>query len=1522
MSKRPNREKGSAVGMVALALGLFLGSTQSAQSAPTLRPTWPERTSATGLVVATHGWQGTASNGDAFNTGELSNLYSALTQKISPHPSWNLATFHWEEEAATGAAIFNGSLGYEGYANATLAAANGDNAGFSLAAAIRSTHPNLTKLHLIAHSAGTWVMARCATELLRTNPTIRIQITLLDPFIPDADLPVGLPATGLNTARINSLSTHPLAANLYRLENYYVNDITGASTNQVFSWRSSDKNESVETSSYDGHSGPIKFYTDTINSAAGTPPGSLAPFDLESSGWQAGMLFREPVFQTQPSSRSANVGQSVTFTSTATIRGRPNQTPLGLSLEWQVKAGSGSWTNLGVTSATLSLQSVGLSMSGNRYRATASVNGLTEASSEATLTVINSVLIGSQVAAYAQQAGFQGNDLSYAIAYAYAESGFNESAVGDGGTSFGLWQINTTAHPNYTSAYLLNPANNAVAAHTIKTDRGDWRDWCSRTRTVFTQFFPNAISLAAAIDSKVVRGVNDPVRALNSLNLRDAPAGSAVLATISTSTTGVVLSTEPTIAPFGNSVTCQAPQYYAWWKVDWGGGRIGWCAADFIERTASSACTYSLSRSGDTVASGGTTDAFNIVTQQGCAWTARSNATWITLPGPTSGTSTLSINYTVAANSSTSSRVGTISVGDQTFTINQNGSTVNCAYNLAPASHLFTFFGGSDTFIIQTQVGCPWTVSANDSWITLSGSTTSGSGTVTIPYSVATNPNTTARVGTISVGGLTFQVNQNGVPNNGPNAASVLGQTSFFGGNASDPPTETSLRQPDAVCIDPVSGKVFVADNFNYRVLRYGSAAALSNGAAAEAVFGQTTFSSRVFGTSSAMMNGPSGVFVDQTGNLWVADYGNNRVLRFANAATRSSGAAADSVLGQPNFSSAAESTSASGMRSPTSLVVSSTGVLWVADFSNHRVLRFDSAASKPNGSAADGVLGQANFTASSPSTTRAGLSGPLALSLDGAGNLWVADGNNRRVMLHRAAALKSNGADADLVLGQSDFNSGAPGTGSSGFNNPYGLVIGQSGSLWVSDFTYNRVLRFDSALSKSNGAPADSVLGQADFSGINPPQNPSQSGMSLPARLAVDAGGNLWVPNRGFNRIQRFSGQDNLVLAALSVTANPSIGGTVTGAGSYPVGSTQPIAASANVGFTFLNWSDGLTQNPRSVVIVSGGSSYTANFAAFTPTPTPTPTFAPTPTVTPLPTFAPTASPTPAATVTPTPSRTPTPPLSPTNTPAPTITPVPPATPTPTPLGARLINLSTRLRVDTGSNVGIAGFVVSGGSKRVLVRALGPSLANFGVNGGLQDPRLVLMAGSVAVAENDNWRSTQQAEIQATGLAPSDDRECAVVATLPAGSYTAILSGSSGTTGVSIVEVYDLETGSSGRLVNVSTRGRVETDERVMIGGFVVSGGTKRVIVRGIGPALTGFGVPGALQNPSIQLFAGGTLLSGNDDWRSIQAPEIITSGFPPTDDRESAIVATLGSGAYTVVVRGVGDTSGVGLVEIYELP
>jgi autotransporter-associated beta strand protein len=249
-------------------------------------------------------------------------------------------------------------------------------------------------------------------------------------------------------------------------------------------------------------------------------------------------------------------------------------------------------------------------------------------------------------------------------------------------------------------------------------------------------------------------------------------------------------------------------------------------------------------------------------------------------------------------------------------------------------------------------------------------------------------------------------------------------------------------------------------------------------------------------------------------------------------------------------------------------------------------------------------------------------------------------------------------------------------------------------------------------------------------------------------------------------------------------------------------------------------------------------------------------------------------------------------------------------------------LNLSTRMQVGTGDNALIGGFIITGGApKKVIVRAIGPSLVSL--PGRLADPTLELRdsAGGLLFS-NDNWMESPQAQEIMSTIPPSHDHEAAIIATLAPGSYTAVMRGAGNSTGIGVVEVYDLAADVSAKLANISSRGLVETGDNVMIGGFIAGNQATPVIVRAIGPSLTPFGIANALADPTLTLHnAQGAILAFNNDWRDTEQIVIEGTGIPPTDPKESAILATLAPGNYTAIVRGLNDTTGVGLVEVYHL-
>lgn len=256
----------------------------------------------------------------------------------------------------------------------------------------------------------------------------------------------------------------------------------------------------------------------------------------------------------------------------------------------------------------------------------------------------------------------------------------------------------------------------------------------------------------------------------------------------------------------------------------------------------------------------------------------------------------------------------------------------------------------------------------------------------------------------------------------------------------------------------------------------------------------------------------------------------------------------------------------------------------------------------------------------------------------------------------------------------------------------------------------------------------------------------------------------------------------------------------------------------------------------------------------------------------------------------------------------------------------SQFLNISTRGFVAPNDHALIGGFILSGAnSKRVLLRGLGPSLAEAGLADVLSDPTLELRDQNGALLfSNDNWQDTQKTEIEQTNLAPHNDWEAAIVRTVFAsGNYTVVLRGVGGGTGIGLIEIYDLSP-TVGSLANVSTRGLVETGDRVMIGGVIIGTGnhSEQIITRGLGPSLANFGINDGLADPTLELRSSSAgLLAANDNWKTDQRSLIEQTGIPPTNDLESAIVADLSPGTYTAILRGHGDTVGTGVVEFFHL-
>ncbi|MBI3789736.1 MAG: NHL repeat-containing protein [Gemmatimonadetes bacterium] len=345
--------------------------------------------------------------------------------------------------------------------------------------------------------------------------------------------------------------------------------------------------------------------------------------------------------------------------------------------------------------------------------------------------------------------------------------------------------------------------------------------------------------------------------------------------------------------------------------------------------------------------------------------------------------------------------------------------------------------------------------------------------------------------------------------------------------------TQSTFVGPGALSVTP-SGTLYVEDKGAYRVLRFDNANSKATAASADGVLGQLNFTSGVynagFAGSTARPEGigsSEGLAVDASGNLYVTDAGNTRVMRWNAAATKANGASADGVLGQADLiSNVGFGTTSQRYFAVRSVATDATGHLWVVDQSNHRVLRYDNAAAKANFAAADGVLGQASFTTNTTGTTASTMNNPASVAVDGAGNLYVGENSNHRVLIFLNAAAKANGAAADKVLGQPDLVTGTI-TASVGTQaniyGPYAMTVDGKGTLYVADGVFNRVMVFYNAASKANGANADVVLGKSSFTDISTTSALSTN-VGQPYGVTVQSStGKLWITDYSNRRVLRF---------------------------------------------------------------------------------------------------------------------------------------------------------------------------------------------------------------------------------------------------------------------------------------------------------------------------------------------------------------------------------------------------------------
>jgi len=656
------------------------------------------------------------------------------------------------------------------------------------------------------------------------------------------------------------------------------------------------------------------------------------------------------------------------------------------------------------------------------------------------------------------------------------------------------------------------------------------------------------------------------------------------------------------------------------------------------------------------------------------------------------------------------------------------------------------------------------------------------------------------------------------------------------------------------------TGTLYVADTGNHTVRVVTAAGAVTTLAGAAGLSGSAD---GVGG--AARFNGPTGVAVDGSGNVYVADAGNTSIRKVTSNGTVTTFAGVSGVAGSADGAGAA-----ARFNAPQGIAVDSAGNVYVADTNNSTIRKITSAGVVTT---IAGVAGQTGSVDGPGGSAR--FNGPYAVAVDGGGNLYVADFFNSTIR-----RITSTGTVTTLAgfAGQAGMTDGV---GSAArFNQPYGVAVDGSGSVLVAD-TYNRVVR------KITSGGAVTTLG-----GTN-------SRFYYPQSVAVDGAGNLYIADGDNQSVTKAvfvaSPPSGSAIASANVTSGQSASFTL-GAAVPPTTYQWQLSTDAGVTWTSINNNStysGATTTTLSVANINAamsGSRYRAQLSNVAGN-----------------------SISGSATLTVT-------------------DPVIGTGPTGT---ARLINVSVRTFVGTGDNIVAVGFALSGaGAKQLLIRGIGPTLAVFNVSGVLATPQLGLFSSTNAMlGTNTGWGggatlANAFASVGAFAL-PAGSADTALLQSLAAGTtYSAIISGANSTTGIALAEVYDADPGTPAtRLTNVSARAFSGTGASVLAAGFVIGGnGTDTLLIRAIGPALTQFAVAGALATPQLTLFnSDGVAIGTNTGWgggATLSTAFTRVGAFQLTaGSADSAMLVTLPPGAYTVQVSGANNTTGVGLIEVYEM-
>lgn len=683
-------------------------------------------------------------------------------------------------------------------------------------------------------------------------------------------------------------------------------------------------------------------------------------------------------------------------------------------------------------------------------------------------------------------------------------------------------------------------------------------------------------------------------------------------------------------------------------------------------------------------------------------------------------------------------------------------------------------------------------------------------------------------------------------------ATGLTGIADGLGGDA-------RFAYPNGVALDS-AGNLYIADHNNHTIRKMTPAGLVSTLAGAAAISGNTDGLG-----AAARFNGPTGVAVDGSGNVFVADAGNTSIRKITPSGTVTTFAGISGVGG-----SADGTGTAARFNAPQGIAIDSVGNLYVADTNNSTIRKITTGGTVTT---IVGVAGQTGSLDGPGGTAR--LNGPYAVAVDSAGTVYVADFFNSTIRKVTVSGMVSTLAGLAGKTGLAD------GLGAvARFNQPYGVAVDAGGNVFVAD-TYNRAVR--------------RISPGGDVTTVNGPG----ARFYYPQGIALDAAGSLYIADG-----------DNQGISKGLFVASPPSGGAITSA-TVAAGQSATFTLGAAIAQATYQWQ----------VSTDAGATWTSvnNSATYTGATTATLTLAATVTTMngyryrALITNAAGTSASGAATLTVTDAGT-------------------GGGPTGT---ARLINVSVRTFVGTGDNVVAVGFGLSGsGAKQLLIRGVGPTLGVFGVSGVLNQPMLGLYnTSSVLMSANAGWGGTTAlatafASVGAFAL-PATSADTALYQPLTAGTtYSALLTGANATTGIALVEVYDADAGTPAtRLTNISARALSGTGVSALTAGFVIGGeGTETLLIRGIGPTLAVFGVGGVLATPQLALFnSTGQQIAFNAGWgggAALAAAFASVGAFPLTVTAvDAAMLVTLPPGSYTVQVSGANNTTGVGLIEVYEM-